>query len=1393
MKFRLVPKRICIAALALAALLLAAAGFFCMKRGSASAFTHSGDFTAEEQTEDKKFTEGSELTALYAVPVSAFTYENNGGGAIEKAFDGDYGTQWTSEKQNTRTDKHEEGEFVNTVTVTFKSAVAISRILYQASDARVAHGYPTQLELQYSESETGEFHSLGVCRSDATVRRVVFSFGEHTVRRIRLVFLEVYKAHNWVATAKEIVFLTEDDPDLEQLAHLFSDYAETQVKEGIDADFITGAREKYRDRFNYDEAIKPVLDRAEGFLNHTLQKEEAREFGTDLRGDNRLGRYGNIRSYCANTLKMSTFGIDYQPTGIAASAGTEITVYVEAEGADPLPNIVFTQTFGDWRSWLRRFSLSRGKNVFTFPDFIGENPAAYTVASPDGFLSGGPVYLENPYRTAEQSKSVKVYIEGGEFYPLYRKGGDTEEFLAELEAYREKLGGEPERYPDVVEMASDHVLITSLVSSAENLFGGEGVDPGESCEKWDIFLEKLLSFGGVSFDPAGAYYDEIHPYLRHNLRLAQPWAGALAYASGGFCGFCMGKYADDFALLNSHNFGWAMAHELGHSFDNNMGAAGRTTAEVTNNLWSIYDRIAIEENPSERYNAETFRNELAPDREPDVKSYEFHRGTGYVFWWQIESRYPGFWGEMENLYRYRSVEEDMTAAGVTDEEKKLLTQEERHAYLCSLAAKTDLTYYFDRWGFFFNLKTVGEGESAKSVPVSQFDAEKLSAAYKKLMEHARGDLTRPQLKFWYSDYWNYKFVSGGIEPLYNGESKTSVLEVFGSGEGYTVVLPRQESEAHLGYEILESGNVIGFTGDSAFTDLTIYPKGYTPSYSVRAYDRLLNASAVSTAVSPAHASANVCKIGDARYTSFADALRAAEAGDTVELIAEARTSAVSVEKNVTVQGNFSLLRGAAGDLITVKKGATLTLKGGENEREALKLDGSSFTQGGALVYVEEGGALVTQGCVIFCNNFSSGSGGAVRARGSLTLADAVFRGNLAKSGGAVHVENAHANTSFTNVRFENNTARENGGAISQCGTMSLSGCTFFSNSAVNGGAVYNFSGGVLTTVNTRIERNSAAEKGGGVYADGALGIAGGALSGNSARQGGGMYCAGGNGARKVTVGAGGTTVKFKSNIAEQGGALFVNSEALVTVNSVAVAGNRAAQAGGNVFYYVKGTFTFPEKPADIPDFLFSRWLLNGAEVTTFPAFSGGDYLDAEGVTKYYADFYADGELFGESELLEEGARVTLPAFTKETEKRRFTGWEMDGKLYAAGDSVEMRGDITAVAVFKSEYEATVTVNGEVYRKKTVAEDEPFTLPEAPEAPSGKVFSGWLVKNTLRSAGDEIYLTSDTEIAAQFDRKNDGLSAVIVACIAVGATGFVAMGGCIAFMQISHRRKRTAKK
>ncbi|MDE7373565.1 MAG: hypothetical protein K2N18_05830, partial [Clostridia bacterium] len=351
------------------------------------------------------------------------------------------------------------------------------------------------------------------CTSAATNDRVIFSFGQAvTVTQVKFEFRNVNTMHNWTATAKEIQFLQPDNASANKVIDLFDDYAQLSVKDKYRTS-ISELRGNVSNLLSYESALKPLLDRAESIVNGSLKKDSRREFSTDPNAKNVINRYGNLRSYAGGTLKMSSFGINRQVLGVGGLKGDTITVYVEADEGDPLPSIAFTQIYGDWRSWQSSASLKVGKNVFTFPNFITENYTHATVA-------GGGIHIVNPYEPSQQSSNVKIYVDGGFTYPVFRKGGDVATYREEMTSYYNLMQNTPGMC-DISELVSDHVIITMGNTIAYNNYVKKAINPQRCAESWDRYFTGLLEFGGVTFNPDDQHYDEKNLHLYTNFRMVQ--------------------------------------------------------------------------------------------------------------------------------------------------------------------------------------------------------------------------------------------------------------------------------------------------------------------------------------------------------------------------------------------------------------------------------------------------------------------------------------------------------------------------------------------------------------------------------------------------------------------------------------------------------------------------------------------------------------------------------------------------------------------------------------------------------------------------------------------------------------------------------------------------------
>ena len=108
---------------------------------------------------------------------------------------------------------------------------------------------------------------------------------------------------------------------------------------------------------------------------------------------------------------------------------------------------------------------------------------------------------------------------------------------------------------------------------------------------------------------------------------------------------------------------------------------------------------------------------------------------------------------------------------------------------------------------------------------------------------------------------------------------------------------------------------------------------------------------------------------------------------------------------------------------------------------------------------------------------TSGNGGGIRNRGTLTLTNAIVSRNFAYQGGGIGNE---ANLTVTDSTIRGNTAQTPGGGINNWGALTLRNSTVSGNHAHNAGGLFN-SGGTITLTNSTISGNTANVSGGGIF------------------------------------------------------------------------------------------------------------------------------------------------------------------------------------------------------------------------------------------------------------------------------------------------------------------------
>lgn len=1074
----------------------------------------------------------SDYLDFYSIGVENFDYQNNGGelngGNLSNAFDRDFSTYFKSAVDNSES-------FKNSIDITFNDNVEIDRIMYGSETVSIDRGYPVVFNV-YKSEDGEDFDLIKSFSSNATSNIVIFNLGQVlNAKYIRLEYETVNNRHKYVATAREIIFLQPEIAGdiFESYAKLFLNYSQTLLSTNYNSlGKIETLKNDIQESLSYvNNEITKSFERAKNILNGLIKFDSSREFSTNPNSENVIEQYGNVTNYSRGTLKMSFFGTNRQVTGITAKEGEIITVYVEADKNQPLPELYFSQTENYYNGWLSNRTLLVGKNSFVTPNLKNENYSREVV-------TGGALYLVNPYTADQQSQNIKIYIEGGESFPVFFMGDDESKYKQELSEYYSKLQADRENVFNITELVSNHIILTVTAQNAYDYYINKNYSPESALQGWDEYMKLLLEFGGVTFDKGNDLYNPIHEYLNTNIRIVQNYPGGAAYAFYEHVGIYTSW--ESTALIGS-GFGWGYSHELGHMFD----IPERQVGECSNNMWSKYYETAIAK-LSVRGNFSQTLNALCGPEEKVTDTYFNSNRLNFLIWWYIETYHNGYWAELENCYRgfNKTLLKFLSEDPNYETKIKGLNSTEKQVFYSSLIVGIDLSYYFERWGY--NL--VSSQEIFKYNTASDTFRELMSDAVNKKYVN-----NKKQPKLWLQDKKQYNILQEIQKLLYSGKEKVSINKVLKGTNSYSIILNEVDDERFLGYEILRSDKngkfeAIGFTGNGVYYDSE--ELDYSPSYKARGYDRFFNTSALSSSKSYIESSKNVCKIEDVYFTTLSEAVKNAIEGDEIILLSSCTLTNLTIDKNLTIKVSDNstktivLSRSESGDMITINSGISLTLKG--NEKAHLVLDGNSFKQDGSLVFVK--GILNSQ-YVDYKNNYSQTiSGGAIRvltANKNLisTILDGEISKNHAQNGGAIDSDDANNVIIVKNVNFISNTA-EDGSAIKNKGTITINECKFYDNTASANGCLYNYAGGILKLNDCQMSKNSAVN-GGAIWIDGYTELSGGSLYNNKASVGGGIYYSSNVAVRKLIV----KRVEIKNNTASKGEQIYSNGLGLEITSS----------------------------------------------------------------------------------------------------------------------------------------------------------------------------------------------------------------------------------------------------
>ena len=264
--------------------------------------------------------------------------------------------------------------------------------------------------------------------------------------------------------------------------------------------------------------------------------------------------------------------------------------------------------------------------------------------------------------------------------------------------------------------------------------------------------------------------------------------------------------------------------------------------------------------------------------------------------------------------------------------------------------------------------------------------------------------------------------------------------------------------------------------------------------------------------------------------------------------------------NLIIDGNGNMINGSDKSRIFIITGKNITLKNivFKNGRSHKDYDNPLNDNGGA-IKINHDINVTIENCA-FLKNMSEEDGGAIYNRGSLSITETTLNNNTAQegSGGAIH--NQGSSLSITSSTLIGNTANCDGGAILNSeGSLSITSSTLIGNTAPGGGAIHNH-GGSLSITETKLNNNTAQEGSGGAIfnSEGSLSITSSTLIGNTAPGGGAIHNHGGS----LSI----TETKLNNNTAQEGsgGAIHNGSFSKLTITESTLTKNTAQKSGGAI-------------------------------------------------------------------------------------------------------------------------------------------------------------------------------------------------------------------------------------
>ena len=784
-------------------------------------------YTSYIDSYDESFRVGSER-------IESIT--NNGGQypgtALKYAIDEDVNTHWETGKPNSDV-------FKNEITITLDQAEVLNRIVYKSRQG--GKGFAKNFSVYASPTTKGDnFSKITTGEYAVTNDLLEIQFSPTKAKRLKFVF--DHAQENWASIGD------------------FRLYKEDKVQDKMKTLFTNGLMNEVSEAFNTIEQLNVLEGEMKGHPLEELFKRDLQIAKDIVQGKIETTKvvvaeqHGDMASHASKNLKFG-FGNNNQPTGVLAKPGDVITVYVDADPTQPLPKLFFSQQEGSYSSWGKVVNLHPGKNVITTPEIPKNSAYGHEVTK------GGPIYIVNPYTKEQQSKAPVIRFVGGERFPFLTADTDVEEFKQCLIDYKKRVDEDIKANPDVLdrkvidtfEFVSDHIVWTGTATGAYKTYIEDGINPLETIESYNTHMKEIFKYYGLD----GSSINNDPKKIRENVRLAQPFGYMYAYSNHiGVQGDVMANHLIPFEKRGTS---WGLTHEIGHRMD--IGV--RTIGEVTNNMLPMYMSGYYNKMDTRiPYESRTYKNVMSENSNSFWEGDYFEKLAPF---WQLELYKPGYWGEVNELYRERNVK-----LGSED------ANSDKLQYIIRFSSEVigeDLTGYFARHGF--NVTDETRKETSK--------------------------YPKPTKKIWYLNNAKFKYEGNGFsEPTHVEVNLTKDTK----GNKLSFEINDEAKSDLLGYEIIKDGEVIGFTATNSFIDTNV-DDNKNSKYEIIPYDLNLKTgeSSVVNTFSP--------KVELSRYQLTLGLNNEFNATDYVKAVSykgEDLSSNIKVESNVDTskQGKYEI-------------------------------------------------------------------------------------------------------------------------------------------------------------------------------------------------------------------------------------------------------------------------------------------------------------------------------------------------------------------------------------------------------------------------------------------------------------------------------------------------------